>query len=143
MHRLDATLLHQALAETVRRYPLPLEDTDPGRIVAVDCTGLTPGAIRTFFVKHKLSSRTPGRSLDTQVLQVLLLGLAYNIYRLRPRLDSSPLSSAFYGFQQSHISSTYCKMLWTIGVGRCSNTCWPVYCNAAQFQCRLDPDHCW
>jgi IS5 family transposase len=215
MRRLDVTLLHQVLAETVRCYPL--EDADPGRIVAVDGTGLTPGAISTFFVKRKrdrgqglpwrywlkwlvvvdvkrrllvsqvakrgpandcavlrplldvaaqlvpvqtvladaefdsernhthirqrhaarsvipakrgkrtwhikgvraemranfpqdlyrqralvesvfsavkrkLSSRAPGRSLDTQVLQALLLGLAYNIYRLRPRLDSWPL----------------------------------------------------
>src|SRR5439155_14619580 len=33
-------------------------------------------------VKRKLSSRAPGRSLATQVRQALLLGLAYNIYRL-------------------------------------------------------------
>src|SRR5688500_12282723 len=50
MRRLDAALLHQVLAETVRRYPL--EDADPGRIVAVDGTGLTPGAVSTFFVKR-------------------------------------------------------------------------------------------
>jgi hypothetical protein len=210
MRRLDVTILHQALAETVRRFPV--DDTDQGRIVAVDGTGLTPGSISTFFgkrkrdrghglpwrywlkwlvvvdvkrrllvsqwakrgpandcavlrplldvaaqlvpvqtvlaaaefdsernhehichihaaqsvipakrgkrtwqikgvraemrahfprdlyrqralvesvfsaVKRKLSSRAPGRSLDTQVLQALLLGLAYNIYRLRLRL---------------------------------------------------------
>jgi hypothetical protein len=36
-------------------------------------------------VKRKLSSRAPGRSLTTQVRQALLLGLAYNIYRLRHR----------------------------------------------------------
>jgi Transposase DDE domain/Transposase domain (DUF772) len=209
MRRLDVTVLHQALGETVRRFPA----TDPASetIVAVDGTGLTPGAISTFFVKRKrdrgqglpwrywlkwlvvvdikrrllisqfakrgpandcaalrplvdaaarlvpvqtvladaefdsernhqhirhihaarsvipakrgkrtwqiqgvraemrasfpqdlyrqralvesvfsavkrkLSSRAPGRSLDTQVLQALLLGLAYNIYRLKPR----------------------------------------------------------
>jgi Transposase DDE domain/Transposase domain (DUF772) len=34
-------------------------------------------------VKRKLSARAPGRSLDTQCLQALLLGIAYNIYRLR------------------------------------------------------------
>jgi hypothetical protein len=34
-------------------------------------------------VKRKLSSRAPGRSLATQIRQALLLGLAYNIYRLR------------------------------------------------------------
>lgn len=37
-------------------------------------------------VKRKLSARAPGRSLETQRLQALLLGLAYNIYRLKPRL---------------------------------------------------------
>jgi hypothetical protein len=35
-------------------------------------------------VKRKLSARAPGRSLETQRVQVLLLGLAYNLYRLRP-----------------------------------------------------------
>jgi len=34
-------------------------------------------------VKRKLSARAPGRSLTTQRLQALLLGLAYNIYRLK------------------------------------------------------------
>jgi hypothetical protein len=33
-------------------------------------------------VKRKLSTRAPGRSLATQCLQALLLGLAYNVYRL-------------------------------------------------------------
>lgn len=36
-------------------------------------------------VKRKLSSRAPGRSLAMQSRQTLLLGLAYNIYRLRHR----------------------------------------------------------
>jgi Transposase DDE domain len=36
-------------------------------------------------VKRKLSSRAPGRSLTTQIRQALLLGLAYNMYRLRHR----------------------------------------------------------
>lgn len=36
-------------------------------------------------VKRKLSARAPGHSLETQRLQALLLGLAYNIYRLKPR----------------------------------------------------------
>lgn len=43
-------------------------------------------------VKRKLSARAPGRSLATQRLQALLLGLAYNIYRLKPRLRSHPLA---------------------------------------------------
>jgi len=33
-------------------------------------------------VKRKLSTRAPGRSLSTQALQALILGLAYNIYKL-------------------------------------------------------------
>ena len=39
-------------------------------------------------VKRKLSARAPGRSLRTQQLQALLLGLAYDIYRLRPRANN-------------------------------------------------------
>lgn len=35
-------------------------------------------------VKRKLSPRAPGRSLATQCCQALLLGLAYDIYRLKP-----------------------------------------------------------
>jgi hypothetical protein len=45
-------------------------------------------------VKRKLSSRAPGRSLATQIRQALLLGLAYNIYRLWHRF-------AHKGCQQS------------------------------------------
>jgi len=33
-------------------------------------------------IKRKLSARAPGRSLPTQIRQALLLGLAYNLYRL-------------------------------------------------------------
>lgn len=53
--------------------------------------------IETVFstVKRKLSSRAPGRSLAIQIRQALLLGLAYNLYRLRHRL-------AHPGCQQSH-----------------------------------------
>lgn len=41
--------------------------------------------IETVFstVKRKLSARAPGRSLFMQLRQALLLGLAYNLYRLR------------------------------------------------------------
>jgi Transposase DDE domain len=41
--------------------------------------------IETIFsvVKRKLSSRAPGRSLSSQIRQALLLGLTYNLYRLR------------------------------------------------------------
>lgn len=40
--------------------------------------------IETVFsvVKRKLSMRAPGRSLPTQAMQALILGLAYNIYKL-------------------------------------------------------------
>ena len=33
-------------------------------------------------VKRKLSARAPGRSLAAQTKQALVLGLAYNLYRL-------------------------------------------------------------
>ncbi|HEV2298284.1 MAG TPA: transposase [Candidatus Acidoferrales bacterium] len=36
-------------------------------------------------VKRKLSARAPGRSLCTQKRQALLLGLSFNLYRLRRR----------------------------------------------------------
>jgi hypothetical protein len=49
-------------------------------------------------VKRKLSSRAPGRSLTTQIRQALLLGLAYNLYRLRRRV-------VYAGSQQSQLSS--------------------------------------
>jgi Transposase DDE domain/Transposase domain (DUF772) len=41
--------------------------------------------IETIFsvVKRKLSARAPGRRLSSQIRQALLLGLAYNLYRLR------------------------------------------------------------
>jgi hypothetical protein len=41
--------------------------------------------IETVFsvIKRKLSTKAPGRSLPTQMRQALLLGLAFNLYRLR------------------------------------------------------------
>lgn len=44
-------------------------------------------------IKRKLSLKAPGRSLRTQVLQALLLSIAYNIYRIRPRPAVVPLPS--------------------------------------------------
>ena len=43
--------------------------------------------IETMFssVKRKLSARAPGRSLRTQKRQALLLGLSFNMYRLKHR----------------------------------------------------------
>jgi hypothetical protein len=47
-------------------------------------------------IKRKLSSKAPGRSLPLQMRQALLLGLAFNLYRLRhrcgpPRMSTEPL----------------------------------------------------
>ncbi len=44
--------------------------------------------IETIFstVKRKLSGRAPGHSLHTQTRQALLLGLTFNLYRLKPPL---------------------------------------------------------
>jgi len=41
--------------------------------------------IETIFsiIKRKLSARAPGRTLSTQITQALLLGLTFNLYRLR------------------------------------------------------------
>ena len=50
--------------------------------------------------KRKLSCRAPGHSLHTQTRQALLLGLTYNLYRLKP----SPYLAA--GCQQSQIASS-------------------------------------
>ncbi|HKN77175.1 MAG TPA: hypothetical protein VJW94_18510, partial [Candidatus Acidoferrum sp.] len=36
-------------------------------------------------IKRKLSAKAPGRSLPMQMRQALLLGLAFNFYRLRHR----------------------------------------------------------
>jgi hypothetical protein len=56
--------------------------------------------IETVFsvIKRKLSAKAPGRSLPLQVRQALLLGLTFNLYRLRHR----PL---LRGCQQSHLMS--------------------------------------
>jgi hypothetical protein len=47
-------------------------------------------------IKRKLSAKAPGRRLPLQVRQALLLGLTYNLYRLRHR-------SVPRGCQQSHL----------------------------------------
>src|ERR1700693_3843019 len=44
-------------------------------------------------VKRKLSARAPGRSLRTQMRQALLLGLSFNLYRLRHRYLFSKMST--------------------------------------------------
>jgi hypothetical protein len=40
-------------------------------------------------VALEVARRAPGRTLATQMRQALLLGLAYNIYRVQPLLDST------------------------------------------------------
>jgi len=44
-------------------------------------------------IKRKLSAKAPGRSLATQRKQALLLGLAYNIYKLWPLHFPLPISA--------------------------------------------------
>ena len=44
-------------------------------------------------VKRKLSARAPGRSLFRQLRQALLLGLAYNLYRLWPAVEWKTMST--------------------------------------------------
>ena len=59
--------------------------------------------IETVFsvIKRKLSSKAPGRSLPSQMRQALLLGLAFNLYRLRHR-------PAPAGCKQSRFKSNEC-----------------------------------
>jgi Transposase DDE domain len=54
-------------------------------------------------VKRKLSAKAPGRSLPMQVRQALLLGLTFNLYRLRH--PSLPL-----GCQQSSLAPLECAV---------------------------------
>ncbi len=49
-------------------------------------------------VKRKLSARAPGRSLRTQMRQALLLGLSFNLYRLKHRRLSLRMSTEPDGF---------------------------------------------
>ncbi len=52
--------------------------------------------------KRKLSARAPGRTLQTQVRQALVLGLAFNLYRLK-----HPYSHTRMSTEPSH-----CKTVW-------------------------------
>ena len=45
-------------------------------------------------IKRKLSAKAPGRSLPLQVRQALLLGLTFNLYRLRHRLTPEDVNRA-------------------------------------------------
>src|SRR5438132_5561059 len=55
-------------------------------------------------IKRRLSAKAPGRSLTTQRKQALLLGLAYNIYKLWPPQFRSLLHPS--AFQQSQARSS-------------------------------------
>lgn len=50
------------------------------------------GLVETVFsvIKRKLSAKAPGRTLETQRIQAFLLGVAFNVYRVRPRLLTMP-----------------------------------------------------
>ncbi len=71
-------------------------------------------------VKRKLSARAPGRSMPMQGRQALLLGLAYNLYRLRARYAKA-------GCQQSHCVSTKARLRGLtavfLSVGDCNCSC--------------------
>lgn len=70
MRRLDETLLEQLLPETVRRLP----GTPERLTVAVDATGLTPGAVSTFFV-HRRRDQAPGFTWRHWVKWVVIVDL--------------------------------------------------------------------
>ena len=56
-------------------------------------------------VKRKLSARAPGRSLRMQTRQALLLGLSFNLYRLKHRYLFVRMST-----EPSHLINTYWKI---------------------------------
>jgi hypothetical protein len=57
-------------------------------------------------VKRKLSARAPGRSLATQTRQALLLGVAFNLYRLKPSLFIKRMSTEPDGFYEKRFLAT-------------------------------------
>jgi Transposase DDE domain/Transposase domain (DUF772) len=57
-------------------------------------------------VKRKLSARAPGRSLQTQMRQALLLGLSFNLYRLRHRYLFSRMST-----ELSYLINTFNRLM--------------------------------
>lgn len=56
MRRLDEPLLEQLLQETVRQMPASPQER---LTIAVDATGLTPGAVSTYFI-HRQRDQPPG-----------------------------------------------------------------------------------
>src|SRR3981189_2247163 len=82
-----------AFADAARYLPSLRRGGPPWRHLESDVPRLSEKTVpatrpdRSIFsaVKRPLSSRAPGRSLATQIRQALLLGLAYNLYRLRHR----------------------------------------------------------
>jgi Transposase DDE domain len=81
--------LHGVRAEMRRSFPRPLYRRR--------------ALIETLFssVKRKLSARAPGRTLPMQKRQALLLGLSFNLYRLRHR----------YFFLRMSTEPSYCTTL--------------------------------
>ena len=61
--------------------------------------------IETVFsvIKRKLSAKAPGRTLPMQVRQALLLGLAFNLYRLKHR-------QTLRGCQQSFLTPLFATL---------------------------------
>jgi hypothetical protein len=92
MRRLDETLLARLLQETVRRMPEP---PAARATIAVDATGLTPGAVSTFFV-HRRRDQPPGSTwrhwvkwiVAVDVVRQLLLA---QIAKRGPTNDSATL----------------------------------------------------
>jgi hypothetical protein len=73
----------------LRRVRAEIRRVFPGRLYH------RPAPIENPFssAKRKLSARAPGRSLRTQMRQALLLGLSFNLYRLRHRYLFSGMST--------------------------------------------------
>ena len=77
-------------------------------------------------VKRKLSARAPGRSLRMQMRQALLLGLSFNLYRLRHRylfLRMSTEPDGFRAVQTSTETSTEDKSMPGLAVPDLYVTC--------------------
>src|SRR5262249_52433718 len=75
MRRLDESMLERLLQETVRQLPSPVPDR---LTVAVDATGLTPGAVSTFFV-HRRRDQPPGFTWRHWVKWVIAVDVARQI----------------------------------------------------------------
>lgn len=75
LRRLDESLLERLLLETVRQLPAPPEARTT---IAVDATGLTPGAVSTFFV-HRRRDQPPGFTWRHWVKWVVAVDVARQV----------------------------------------------------------------